>query len=149
MAKSQQTWNKKEKEKKRLKKRQDKLAKKEERKTNSEGSSFEDMLAYVDENGVITDTPPDPNKKKKDIKADSIEIGIPKRTEEEQLIVRKGKVAFFDNSKGYGFITDSLNQEKYFVHVSGLIDEISENDNVTYELEKGMKGMNAVKVKKG
>ncbi|MCB0410698.1 MAG: cold shock domain-containing protein [Flavobacteriales bacterium] len=148
MAKSQQTWNKKEKEKKRLKKRQDKLAKKEERKTNSEGSSFEDMIAYVDENGVITDTPPDPNKKKKDIKADSIEIGIPKRTEEEQLIVRKGKVAFFDNSKGYGFITDSLNQEKYFVHVSGLIDEISENDNVTYELEKGMKGMNAVKVKK-
>ncbi|MCB9334523.1 MAG: cold shock domain-containing protein, partial [Flavobacteriales bacterium] len=125
-----------------------KLAKKEERKTNSEGSSFEDMIAYVDENGVITDTPPDPNKKKKDIKADSIEIGIPKRTEEEQLIVRKGKVAFFDNSKGYGFITDSLNQEKYFVHVSGLIDEISENDNVTYELEKGMKGMNAVKVKK-
>ncbi len=149
MAKSQQTWNKKEKEKKRLKKRQDKLAKKEERKTNAEGSSFEDMIAYVDENGVITDTPPDPNKKKKDIKADSIEIGIPKRTEEEQLIVRKGKVAFFDNSKGYGFITDSLNQEKYFVHVSGLIDEISENDNVTYELEKGMKGMNAVKVKKG
>ena len=148
MAKSQQTWNKKEKEKKRLKKRQDKLAKKEERKANSDGGSFEDMIAYVDENGMITDTPPDPTKKKKVIKAENIEIGVPKRENIEMDPNRKGKVSFFDTSKGYGFILDTDNQEKYFVHVSGLIDEIAENDKVTFELEQGMKGLNAVKVKR-
>ena len=46
----------------------------------------------------------------------------------------------------FGFIIDSENQEKYFTHVSGIIDQISENDKVTFELEKGMRGMNAVKV---
>lgn len=148
MAKSQQTWNKKEKEKKRLKKRQDKLAKKEERKANSGESSFENMIAYVDENGVITDTPPDPTKKKKAIKAENIEIGVPKKEETNEDPNRKGKVSFFDHSKGYGFILDTDNQEKYFVHVSGLIDEINENDKVTFELEQGLKGLNAVKVKK-
>ena len=79
MARSQETFSKKEKEKKRLKKRQDKLAKREERKANSEGGGLENMMAYVDENGMITDTPPDPNAKKKVIKASSIEIGVPKR----------------------------------------------------------------------
>ena len=49
-------------------------------------------------------------------------------------------------SKGFGFIVDAVNQEKYFCHVSGLIDTIAENDNVSFELEKGAKGMNAVRV---
>lgn len=148
MAKSQQTYNKKEKEKKRLKKRQDKLAKKEERKANATDGDFDSMIAYVDENGMITDTPPDPNKKKKVIKAENIELGVSKRVDEEFNPNRKGKVSFFDSSKGYGFILDTDNQEKYFVHVSGLIDEITENDKVTFELEQGQKGLNAVRVKK-
>ncbi|HSY62922.1 MAG TPA: hypothetical protein VK796_13650, partial [Cytophaga sp.] len=64
MSKSQETWNKKEAEKKRAKKKQDKEQKKEERKANAgNSSSFEDMLAYVDEYGNITSTPPDPLKK--------------------------------------------------------------------------------------
>ena len=78
MGKSQETYNKKEKEKKRLKKRQDKLAKKEERKANSDGGGLENMMAYVDENGMIVDTPPDPAKKTK-IKASNIELGVPKK----------------------------------------------------------------------
>ena len=85
------------------------------------------------------------------VDAESIVIGIPKREdieEEEQDTVRKGSVSFFDSSKGFGFIVDSANQEKYFTHVSGLIDEIAENDKVSFELEKGLKGMNAVKVQK-
>jgi len=147
MAKSQQTYNKKEKEKKRLKKRQDKLQKKEERKANSAGGGLDAMMAYVDENGMITDTPPDPTKKKKVIKAENIEIGVPKREEEIEETVKTGKVSFFDSSKGFGFILDIKSQEKYFVHVSGLIDEVAEDDKVTFELERGMKGMNAVKVK--
>jgi cold shock CspA family protein len=148
MAKSQQTFNKIEKEKKRLKKREEKQKKKEERKSNPKGSDFE--IAYVDEYGNLTDTPPDPSKKII-VDIEDIEIGIPKKEDSEEQDVKKdkeGKVSFFDHSKGFGFIIDSINQEKYFVHVSGLIDEIEENDKVTYELERGMKGMNAVRVKK-
>ena len=84
------------------------------------------------------------------VKAKNIEISIPKTLEsdrEEIDPVRNGKVSFYDSSKGFGFIIDLENQEKYFTHVSGLIDEIAENDKVSFELEKGMKGMNAVKVK--
>ncbi|MGJ8659933.1 MAG: cold-shock protein, partial [Cellulophaga fucicola] len=135
MARSQQTFGKKEKEKKRLKKREEKAKRKVERKANSKGGEFEDMLAYVDENGHLTDTPPDPTKKVK-VDAESIVIGIPKKEEmEEEDPVRQGKVSFFDTSKGFGFIIDAENNEKYFVHVSGLVDEIAENDKVSYELE--------------
>jgi cold shock CspA family protein len=147
MAKSQQSFNKSEKEKKRLKKRQDKLSKKEVRRANSEGGEFENMIAYVDENGVITDTPPDPSKKKK-IVASSIELGIPKKEEKDEPTELQGKVSYFDESKGFGFIIDSQSQEKYFVHVSGLTEAIRENDNVSFELQRGLKGMNAVNVKK-
>ena len=149
MARSQETYNKKEKEKKRLKKKQEKQLRKEERRANSnKGGDLDSMLAYVDENGHITDTPPDTTKKKKEIKAENIELGVPKKEAIEEDVVRKGKVAFFDTSKGYGFIRDLANEEKYFVHISGTLDEIAENDSVTFELEKGLKGLNAVKVKK-
>ena len=150
MAKSQQTFNKSEKEKKRLKKRELKAKKKEERKANAvKGAKLEDMLVYVDEHGQLTDTPPDPTKKIK-VDAESIVLGIPKKEEsdEDDFRGKEGKVSFFDTSKGFGFILDSNSQDKYFVHVSGLIDEIAENDKVTFELEKGLKGMNAVRVKK-
>ncbi|MFH1321995.1 MAG: cold shock domain-containing protein [Bacteroidota bacterium] len=147
MAKSQQTYNKKAKEEKRLKKRKDKQQKREERKANSQGGGLENMMAYVDEDGNITDTPPDPTKKKK-INAKSIEISVPKREKQETNAIRNGKVEFFNDSKGFGFIRELENQEKYFVHVTGLIEEIEENDMVTFELERGLRGMNAVRVKK-
>lgn len=148
MAKSQETFNKKEKEKKRLKKKQDKQHKKEERRANSDGGGLENMMAYVDENGNISDTPPDPTKKKKVIKAEDILIDIPKQTEEEMPAIRKGRVEFFNDSKGFGFIKELETGEKYFVHVNGLIDDIKENNMVNFELERGMKGMNAVRVKR-
>jgi cold shock CspA family protein len=145
MAGSQETFGKKEREKKRLKKKKDKLLRKEERKASGQGSEF----IYVDEFGQLTSTPPDPTKKVK-VDASSIEIGIPKKEDrgEAEPTDFKGKVSFFDTSKGFGFIIDSESQEKYFVHVSGLTEEIKENDKVSFELEKGLKGMNAVKVKK-
>lgn len=150
MGRSQETFSKKENEKKRLKKRQEKQQKREERKENSTDGSLESMMAYVDEYGNITDTPPDPIKKKKAVEADAsfIEIGVPKQEEEDLTIPKKGKVDFFNESKGFGFIKETGTQEKYFVHVNGLIDDIREGDNVTFELEKGMKGLNAVKVKR-
>ncbi|MBG7628954.1 MAG: cold shock domain-containing protein [Bacteroidetes bacterium] len=145
MAGSQETFGKKEREKKRLKKKKDKLLRKEERKSTAQDS----MFVYVDEFGQLTDTPPDPDKKIK-VDASTIEIGIPKKEDRVGVeeVARQGKVSFFDTSKGFGFIIDSVSQEKHFVHVSGLIDEVAENDKVTFELERGLKGMNAVRVKK-
>ena len=148
MARSQETFGKKEKEKKRLKKRQDKLLKREERKANAVEGGLDTMMAYVDENGMITTTPPDPNAKKKKIKAENIEIGVPKRVDIPADSVRRGRVAFFNDQKGFGFINEIDSDEKYFVHVNGLIEEIKEGDTVCFELERGMKGMNAVQVKK-
>ena len=58
-----------------------------------------------------------------------------------------GKVKFFNESKGYGFIKDEESDKEYFVHISGLIDKVSENDQVTFELKEGKKGLNAVNVK--
>lgn len=147
MAKSQDTFNKKEKEKKRLKKRQEKNVKREDRKSNATGGELENMLAYVDENGNLTDTPPDPTKKRKVI-ASSIEISVPRREEEEIDPIRKGRIEFFNDSKGFGFIKENETQEKYFVHINGLLDDVKEGDNVIFELERGLKGLNAVRVKK-
>ena len=147
MAKSQQTFNKSEKEKKRLKKREEKRKKMEARKAAAKENGKKGIeFAYVDHNGNLTDTPPDPSLKV-EVELESIVLGVPKKEEEEAPDpVRKGKVSFFDSSKGFGFIIDSENNEKYFTHVSGIIDQITENDKVTFELEKGMRGMNAVKV---
>ena len=58
-----------------------------------------------------------------------------------------GTVKFFNNAKGFGFITDENSNEEFFVHISGLIDEIQEGDRVEFEVKEGKKGMNAVNVK--
>ena len=146
MGRSQETFHKKEVRNKKEKKRKEKEKKKLERKENDKKNSFDDMIAYVDENGMITSTPPDPNKKKK-IKLKDIEIGISKKEEEFIDPIRKGIVSYFNDSKGYGFIKDSETKETCFVHVKNLIDNISEGNKVTYELEKGPKGFSAVRVK--
>ena len=61
--------------------------------------------------------------------------------------MKKGTVKFFNDAKGFGFVVDEEDKSEYFVHVSGLIDEIKENDVVEYELQEGKKGLNAVNVK--
>ena len=146
MAKSM-TVGKRENEKKRLAKREEKLKKKESKKLSGSSNSFEDMIAYVDENGRITSTPPTENVRKEEINPDEIVIATPKKEDEEPTILR-GRVEFFNESRGFGFIKELDTQEKYFVHVNGLIDPIKENDMVTFELERGLKGMNAVRVTK-
>ena len=59
----------------------------------------------------------------------------------------KGTVKWFNDSKGYGFITDNESGTEYFVHVSGIVDEVKEDDQVSFELSQGRKGLNAVNVK--
>jgi CspA family cold shock protein len=61
--------------------------------------------------------------------------------------MNQGKVKFFNNSKGFGFIKDADSDKEYFVHVSGLIDKINEDDDVTFDLQEGRKGLNAVNVR--
>lgn len=61
--------------------------------------------------------------------------------------MKEGTVKFFNESKGYGFVVDDETKEEYFVHVTGLIDEVKENDQVTFELKEGRKGLNAIDVK--
>jgi len=147
MGKSQETFAKKEKEKKRLKKREEKAKKAAERKANSSGGKLDAMMAYLDEDGNIVDTPPDPTVKKKVIKAENIALGVPKREKVDLTAERTGRIEFFNQEKGYGFIKDMESQEKFFVHVKGLMQEVKEGDKVSFELEKGLKGMNAVRVK--
>lgn len=61
--------------------------------------------------------------------------------------MKTGKVKFFNESKGFGFIIDAETGKEYFVHASGLVDKIRENDDVSYDLIEGKKGLNAVNVK--
>ena len=148
MGKSQETFSKKEKEKKKLKKRQDKEQKKEDRvATSQKGKGIDEMLAYVDDDGNITSTPPDP-KNKRIVKQEDIQIGISRQEDLDPAdLIRKGTVTFFNTSKGYGFIKDHDSQESIFVHQNALTDSIKENDKVTFEVEKGQKGLNAINVK--
>ena len=147
MAKSQNSFIKQENEKKRLKKRKEKQQKKEERKLNPSESGFDSMIAYVDENGNLSSTPPDPSKKQK-IDASTIEIGVSRRVEEELPAVNNRIYVNEVFPKGFGFIKENGTQEKYFVHINGVSGTIKEGDAVTFELEQGRKGLNAVRVNK-
>jgi cold shock CspA family protein len=100
----------------------------------------------VDENGNLTSTPPG-IVRRQTIRAEDIQIGVPKRVDVVMDVVRKGIVTFFNDSKGYGFIKDQETQESIFVHINGLIDPIKDNNKVTFEVEMGHKGPNAVEVK--
>jgi cold shock CspA family protein len=141
-----ESFNKREQEKRRQQKQEEKERRKAERKANSAGGGLDNMIAYVDEFGRITDTPPDPAKRQ-EIKAEDIEIGVPKRVE-EVITERTGRVDFFDASRGFGFIVEEGGRDRYFVHISGTLEDIKDNDRVTFELERGPKGLNAVQVKK-
>jgi len=143
-----ETWNKKEREKKKQQEKREKAEKKQERKDNAKkGQSLDDMMAYLDENGNLSSKPPDP-RKKINIKLEDIEIGVPKHVPlNPEDLIRKGIVTFFNDAKGYGFIKDIETQESVFVHINSLTEEIREHNKVTFEIEMGPKGSNAVNVK--
>jgi cold shock CspA family protein len=151
MARSQASFAKKEKEKQKLQKRKDKEQRKEDRKASAkEGQTLEEMMAYVDENGNITSTPPDPTKKH-GVSVGDIVIGSRNNNDGsnvKQNTERTGKVTFFNKSKGFGFIKDDQTQESVFVHANSLTFVLQENDRVSFESQKGPKGPMAVNVRK-
>ena len=147
MSRSQETYGKKEVRIKKEKKRKDKEARRLARKENSKkGGSLDDMIAYVDEYGNIVESKPDPDQRE-EINTEDIQISVPKREKEEFDPVRTGIVTFFNDSKGFGFIKDSETQESVFVHINNVIEEIADNNKVTFEVEMGHKGPMAVNVK--
>ena len=135
--------NKRDNEKKKQAKKLEKQKRKEERKTAGKTDSFDDMIAYVDENGMITDTPPEAKKEK--INVEDIIISTPKK-EEEEAPEYKGRVEHFNPDKGYGFIKDLKSTEKYFFHISSAPSDIQEGKIVAFELQRGTRGMNAVNI---
>lgn len=149
MAKSGQSFQKKEKEKQRAKQRQDKQEKMEERKANAKkGQSLEDMMAYIDEDGNLSTRPPDPSRKKV-FNQEDIEIGVPKQREPEPgELIREGIVNFFNSAKGFGFIRDLQNGESVFFHESNLEEPLKEGDKLNFETEPGPKGPVAINIKK-
>ena len=149
MGRSQVTAGKKEKEKNKAKRKKEKEERKEERKANNnKGKGLEDMMAYLDENGNLTTTPPDP-KKRKEINLEDIQLGAGKKEPvDEADLIRTGRVTFYNDAKGFGFIKDQKSGESIFVHNNSLETPIKENDKVTFEIEAGKRGPVAVKVKK-
>ena len=144
MAKSQQTFNKLEREKNKAKKREEKRKKMAARReAKARGEYKQDEFVYVDFNGNFTDTPPDPAEKEQ-ISLDSIVISPTKKDDVDDRI--NGKVTFYDDEIGFGFIKNPLNQVSYFFHFSECPDQLTVGDKVEFELIKGEKGMNAVKI---
>lgn len=147
MGRSQETFNKKEKEKKRLQKKKEKEQRKEARQVNSDkGKGLDDMLAYVDEYGNLSSTPPDPTKLKK-VNAEEILISTPRLDDQDEAdAVRKGKVSYFNNSKGYGFVTDDADGERIFIHVNDLPGPVAEDTRLQFMVKKGPRGLQAVDI---
>jgi len=138
------SYNKKDREKKRRKRKQEKREKMEQRKL--EGTKEPEYM-YVDENGNLTSTPPDPAKRTV-INVEDIVIGASKREEiDPKDLIRNGVVKFFNSEKGYGFITDKGTGDSIFVHIENVTGEIRDNDKVTFEIGHGSKGPIAMDVK--
>jgi cold shock CspA family protein len=143
-----ETFSKKEKQKKNQLKKKEKEQRKAERKANSKpGKSLEEMMAYVDENGNISAAPPDPNKKVAVHESDVV-IGSRNTEAFESNPVRKGRVTYFNNEKGYGFIKDLKTQQSVFVHNNALTTPLKENDLVSFQTQTTVRGLSAMNVAK-
>ena len=138
------TFRKKEVRKRQIQKRREKALKREMRR-NREPDSFEEMIAYVDEYGVITDTLPNPAEQE-EIKAEDIEISIPTDEEIARELELTGQVKFYNEDRGFGFIKNRNHPEQFFFHISDAPEDIGKNDKVTFRLEDTPKGLNAVEV---
>jgi cold shock CspA family protein len=146
MGRSQETFSKKEVRSKNEKKRKDKEQKRAKKKSEGKVNSFNDMIAYVDQYGKITSTPPDPDKIV-EIVAENIELKITRnKPNETQGNLHKGVVTKYNSSRGFGFIRDLETNNSFFVHANSLEEDITENNIVIFEIGSGSKGPVALKV---
>lgn len=147
MGRSQESFNKKDVRNRKEKKRKEKEKKRAARKESEKSNSLDDMIAYVDEHGNITDTPKDPAEKE-EVKAEDIVISVSnQQSNREENLIRKGVVSFFNDSKGYGFIRDLETKESFFVHINNAEDDLIEGNLVVFEIGAGQKGPAAMNVK--
>ena len=124
------SFGKRENEKKKQARRVEKQNRKEERKSSGKAT--------------ITSVPPE-LRQKEEINQEDILISTPKKEDVAPVILR-GRVDYFNEAKGFGFIRDLSGTEKYFFHVNNVVDDISVNDIVTFDLERGDRGLSAVNV---
>ncbi|MBZ4192543.1 cold shock domain-containing protein [Niabella beijingensis] len=139
-----ETWNKREREQRKRNAKKQKEEKKQERKENSgKAKSLDDMLAYVDEYGNLSATPPE----RRPVKTEDIPPVVANTRElNAGDTTRKGLVTFYDSNKGYGFIKDNVTKESFFVHINSSSVQLQEQLKVAFEIQKGPKGMVAVNV---
>ncbi len=141
-----ETWNKREREQKKRNAKKQKDEKKQERKENaSKGKSLDEMMAYVDEFGNLSDTPPPKDKRPSSLPIPPT-VANSRELNEEAITQRNGIVTFFDGSKGYGFIKDTRTQESIFVHINSSNVDLQQNLKVVFEVQQGPKGLVAVNV---
>lgn len=127
----------------------EKAEKMEERKANAvKSQDLESMMAYLDENGNLTDTPPDP-RNRIDIPLDQIQLGAaPDYSRDEPDAPRTGTIASYFHDKGFGFIKVPGSHEQVFVHHNALSFPVKEGDQITFEVEQTPKGPAAKNVRK-
>jgi len=146
-----ETFSKRERRKKKIEKKREKELRREERRNVVPSKkTLEEMMAYVDENGNLSDTPPDPKNAHR-VAADEIAIAVPKSAPAEPNALFTGVISYFDPAKGYGFVINDQTKERLFVHVTGLAQpntELSMGDKVSYTATRSDRGMQAVSVMK-
>lgn len=149
MGKVKETYGKKEIAKKKIQNRRDKEERKEQRKaSSSKGKGIDAMMAYIDENGNLSATPPDPSKKK-EIKQEDIELSVSKyREEARESAIKAGILISFNKEKGFGFIREMNTQNSFFVHMSEMLEPVAVNDKVNFEVAQDKRGMHAIQMRK-
>lgn len=145
MGRSQESFFKKEVRNKKEKKRKEKEAKRLAKRENDGKTTFDDMIAYVDANGVISATPPEESPEK--INAEDIEVSVPRSIETEEDPLRKGIVTFKNESKGFGFIKDLKTSQDLYFHQNDAHDQIREGNLVSFEIEKRQRGLAAFNIR--
>jgi cold shock CspA family protein len=146
MGRAKETFGKKEVRNKQAKKRKEKEKRRQEKKEKGT-DSFDDMIAWVDENGQILPEPPDDDQKE-EVDAEQIEVSVPKGGAKTKDMMHTGKVKNYDDAKGYGFIYCNQLNDSVFFHINDCTGEVKTGDKVEFKTEHGPKGLKAFNIEK-
>jgi len=146
MGRAKETFGKKEVRNKQAKKRKEKEKRRQERKEKG-SDSFDDMIAWVDENGNICSEPPDADQKE-EVDAEQIEVSVPKGGAKIKDMLNTGKIKNYDENKGYGFIYCNQLNDSVFFHINDCEQDIQTGDKVEFKTENGPRGLKAFNINK-